>query len=506
MNIIFVTMGAIYTPYFEVYKNLEADIDNIGFYTSDKFHFEKNIKKDSKVKYLKEWELTEQLANIKIDKKLIEKFEKKYFSNESIWNAMSNDRRIFQGKYTKYTQNYKSNYNYDEMLRLFQVFTLNIESFIEDIRPDIVIGMGQGTIGDYLFYKIAKAKKIKFFALKSVKNGNYQTLTDSIGEEHKAIRESFDEYLGGKQVETEVQLEVNKYMQIIGKGVAPYEGNVAIPRKNKIFKKNDLVNYAKYIVKDVIFAFKKRDHHNQALFSLMYFYNNTYKFYRTSQLRKITKGRTIYELDKIKNGHYIFFPLHAEPEISLTNYAKFYQNQIEVIRNIGLQLPSKFKLIVKEHPRNIGRRSSGYYKKILEIPNVDFVDFELPSVEVLKRSKLVIVLSGNIGYEAVLSKIPVITLGATMYNMLPKTMVNHLDGIKDIYTEIDSTIENYRWSGDIFEKYICAIIKNSFPLDLYTVLLRKEGREGGGEFNKKGYKDNIDILTENIYKKITNRN
>ena len=427
-------MGAIYTPYFEVYKNLEADIDNIGFYTSDKFHFEKNIKKDSKVKYLKEWELTEQLANIKIDKKLIEKFEKKYFSNESIWNAMSNDRRIFQGKYAKYTQNYKSNYNYDEMLRLFQVFTLNIESFIEDIRPDIVIGMGQGTIGDYLFYKIAKAKKIKFFALKSVKNGNYQTLTDSIGEEHKAIRESFDEYLGGKQVEAEVQLEVSKYMQIIGKGVIPYEGNVAIPRKNKIFKKNDLVNYAKYIVKDVIFAFKKRDHHSQSFYSLTYFYNNTYKNYRTSQLRKITKGRTIYELDKIKNGHYIFFPLHAEPEISLTNYAKFYQNQIEVIRNIGLQLPSKYKLIVKEHPRNIGRRSPGYYKKILEIPNVDFVDFELPSVEVLKRSKLVIVLSGNIGYEAVLSKIPVITLGSTMYNMLPKTMVNHLDGIKDIYT------------------------------------------------------------------------
>ena len=201
MNIMFVTMGAIYTPYFEVYKNLEADIDNIGFYVSDKFHFEKNIKKDSKVKYLKEWELSEQLANIKIDKKLIATFEKKYFSNESIWNAMSNDRRIFLGKYSKYTQNYKSNYNYDEMLKLFQVFTLNIESFIEDIQPDIVIGMGQGTIGDYLFYKIVKAKKIKFFALKSVKTANYQTLTDTIGGEYKSIRESFDEYLDGKQIE-----------------------------------------------------------------------------------------------------------------------------------------------------------------------------------------------------------------------------------------------------------------------------------------------------------------
>ena len=48
MNIIFVTMGAIYKPYFDVYKNLESKIGNIGFYVSDKFYFEKNEQNDSK--------------------------------------------------------------------------------------------------------------------------------------------------------------------------------------------------------------------------------------------------------------------------------------------------------------------------------------------------------------------------------------------------------------------------------------------------------------------------
>lgn len=491
-------MGAIYTPFFDVYKKLAADMINVGFYVSDKFYFKKNVREDSKIQYLKEWELTEQLANIKVDQKVIAEFEKKYFPDESIWNAISNDRRIFLGKYAKVTQSYNPDYSYDEMLRLFQVFTLNIELFIKNIQPDTIVGMGQGTIGDYIFYKIAKAQKIKYVALKSVKTANYQTLTETIGEEHHSIRKSFDEYLNGKQIDSQLQVKVDRHMQIIAEGIIPYEGNVAIPKRNKIFKINDFGNYIKYIVKDIILAFKKRDHHSRSLYSLMYFYNNTYKSYRARQLRRITQAKTIYQLDKIKNGNYIFFPLHAEPEISLTNYSKFYQNQIEVIRNLCLQLPSKYKLIIKEHPRNIGRRSVGYYKKILQIPNVDFADFELPSLQVLKRSKLVIVLSGNIGYEAVLSKIPVITLGSTMYNMLPKTMVNHLDSIKNIYMEINDTIENYRWDSDILEKYIAAIIQHSFPLDVYTVLLKKEGREGGSQFNEKKYKDSIDVLAEKI--------
>lgn len=497
MNIIFVTMGSGYSPYYDTYKKLSSSINKVGFYVSDKFHFEKYFI-DNEIDYLKEWELTEQLNNTKIDFNLIKEFENKYFPDESIWNAMSNDRRIFLGKHAKVTQSYKPEYNYVEMLSLFQIFASNVERFIEKINPDFIVGMGQGTIGDYMFYKVAKAKNIKFVALKSVKNANYQTLTETIGEEHHAIRETFNEYLNGKTIESEVYDKANKLIKLFADGKTPYEGNVAIPKKYKTFELIDLKSYLKYILKDIIFLFKKRDHHSKGLFSVSYFYNKNYKNYRAKQLKRITNSRTIHDLEKIKNSNYIFFPLHAEPEISLTNYSKFYQNQIEVIRNICLQLPSKYKLLVKEHPRNIGRRSQGYYKKILQIPNVDFADFELPSIEVLKNSKLVIVLSGNIGYEAVLNKVPVITLGNTMYNMLPSHMVNHLDSIKNIYTEIDNTINIYRWDENIFKKYIAAIIKNSFSLDLYTVLLQKDGREGGAIFNKEKYTDNIDILSKNI--------
>lgn len=502
MNIIFVTMGAMYKPYFDTYKSLENNIDKIGFYVSDKFYFEKNKQSDDKIQYLKEWDLTEQLDTIKLDKQLVEKFEKKYFTDESFWNALNNDRRVFLGKYAKYTQDYEPSYEYEDMLKLFQIFTNHIEAFIESINPDIIVGMGQGTVGDYLFYKIAKAKGIKYYTLKSVKTANYQTLTDTISEEHYSIKKSFNEYLDGKSIEPEIYEKANKYIINVNKGLTAYEGNVAISNNYPVFKINYIINFTKYLIKDILTLSKNRDQHNKSLFSLTYLYNNSIKNYRAKQFKKFTKTRTVFELDKLENGNYIFFPLHAEPEIALTNYARYYQNQIEVIRNIAFQLPSKYKLIVKEHPRNIGRRSLGYYKKILDIPNVDFVDFELPSIEVVKRSKLVIVLSGNIGFEAVLHGIPVVSFGNTMYNMLPKTMVNHLDSIKNLYLEIKQTISNYNYSKNVIEKYISAIIKNSFPLDVYTILLRKPGREGGSEFDNMKYKLNIKELSKEILKKI----
>ena len=161
-------------------------------------------------------------------------------------------------------------------------------------------------------------------------------------------------------------------------------------------------------------------------------------------------------------------------------------------------MPNKYKLIIKEHPRNIGRRRNGYYKKILNIPNVDFVDFELPSIEVISRSKLVIVLSGNIGFESVLCKVPVITLGNSIYNMLPKNIVNHLNSMNNLHFEINDTIAKYCYSDDELTKYIGAIIKHSFQLDLYTVLLRKSGREGGSTFNEELYFENIEILSSKI--------
>lgn len=502
MNVVFATMGAMYQVYYDAYIELKDKVDNVGFYVSDSFNFKRNVRNND-ISYLKEWELIEKIKTTKLDYEKIRQYEAKYFKDESIWHSLNNDRRIFFGKYVKHTQDYSPYYCYEDMLKLFQVFIESIEQFIDDVKPNIIFGITPATLGDYLFYKVAIGNGIVYYSLKTVKVGNYQTFTKSIQEEHNHIKQTFNDYLNGITIDEVIINETKKYLNNFKKGSTAYEGNVAIPKNYKIFKLQDLIRLSKSLAKDIFLLSMKKDHHSRGLNVLKFLYDYPIKSYRANKFKSYTLNRTISKLSDIESYNYIFFPLHAEPEIAITNYARFYQNQIEVIRNISLQLPANYKLLIKEHPRNIGRRTLGYYKKILEIPNVDFADFELPSIEVIKHSKLVIVLSGNIGFEAVLLNVPVISMGSALYNMLPSTMVNYVDNIKYLHHEIEKTINEHNPSDEIVEKFISAIIKNSFKLDLYTVLLRKSGREGGSEFDNQKYITNIQHLANEISNKIS---
>ena len=165
-----------------------------------------------------------------------------------------------------------------------------------------------------------------------------------------------------------------------------------------------------------------------------------------------------------------------------------------------MSLPANYKLLVKEHPRNIGRRTTSYYKKILQIPSVDLLDPSLNPRHIISNSKLVIVLSGFLAFEALMSKIPVISLGNAIYNMLPKTLINHVDNIKKLRSEIIFSLNHYSYNEKVVKEYLYAIISNSERLDLYTVLLKKIGRSGGSNFSTDLYRKNVSALTNLITK------
>ena len=165
-----------------------------------------------------------------------------------------------------------------------------------------------------------------------------------------------------------------------------------------------------------------------------------------------------------------------------------------------------FRLIVKEHPRNIGRRSSKYYQKIQNIPNVHMVNPNTNTNKIIKNSKLVIVLSGFIGFESVLQNKPVIVLGNAIYNMLSKNTINYVDNIKSLKKEINYSINNFKYNEDEIYSFLNAIFKNSKRINLYTVLLQKKGRAGGSKYSLEEYKKNVSALSELIENEIKDFN
>jgi hypothetical protein len=116
------------------------------------------------------------------------------------------------------------------------------------------------------------------------------------------------------------------------------------------------------------------------------------------------------------NDKYILFPLHLQPEASTLILSNFYVDQLEVIRNISKVLPANVSLYVKEHPAAYGRHKIGFYKSLLDIHNVKLIAPDVDTQKMIIKSKGVVVLSGTMGWEAMLLGVPVYVLGNVFYD------------------------------------------------------------------------------------------
>lgn len=155
-----------------------------------------------------------------------------------------------------------------------------------------------------------------------------------------------------------------------------------------------------------------------------------------------------------ENDRYFLFPLHFQPEASTAVNAPYYCNQADVIRCVAFSLPRHIKLYVKDHPNGIGFMRMSAYKDILNLPNVKYIDPQANTKKLIKDSIGIITITSTMGYEALLMKKPVITLGHVFYNAHP--YCNHIKGYDELYSAMIGAIENNR---DKFEEYNLKFVK-----------------------------------------------
>lgn len=143
--------------------------------------------------------------------------------------------------------------------------------------------------------------------------------------------------------------------------------------------------------------------------------------------------------DKIPQGDYFVYLFHLQPEYTVDGIAMDYFNQVNLVSGIARLLPVNVKLIVKENPRGIGKlnRPKNYYSDLVRQPNIIFLDHNYDSHELLKNSKALITLSGTAGIEAMLFNKPVFVLGDIFYRKFEYFIyVNSFKKLKD-------TLENF---------------------------------------------------------------
>lgn len=428
---------------------------------------------------LKGWDVVRKGLKRRPSSEEIKNWEKK-LRIPSLWPAVVADRRMIYGKDCKVRQDYKSRYSLSKLQGITIELLESLWSSFETTRPEIILSFSPATVGAQIAELVAKAQGIPTLNLKSMKISNYVTLSEDFYERHNHIRSRYLDYLNKTILNDEVSKAALGYLASAKMKSAVYEGSL-IPQKDSLHKLiiRLLIGFPKAIIRDLIFSMsaEKHDPHYQRRVQSLWHggLGKRLKIYRAKQfLSPITLSHS-----ELLNTPYVFFPFNSEPEIALSVYSRFTLNQIEVIRNISQSVSLGTLVVVKEHPRSWGLRSMGYYRRLSEIPNVRIVPVETPTNEVIRHAKATIVISSFVGFESVLQGVPVVALGNCSYDMLPKTMVCTIKCYDDLPETLQYMSINYKMDEQALLSYVSAVIHESIPIDLYTRMLGKRGRQLG---------------------------
>ncbi len=162
---------------------------------------------------------------------------------------------------------------------------------------------------------------------------------------------------------------------------------------------------------------------------------------------------------------YLYYPLHFQPEASTLVLAPHYLDQINFLSSVSLSLPMGIQLVVKEHPSSVGYRPRGYYRAIEKIPNVVLMPPGVDSQSLIKEALAVVVLSGTVGWEALLHKVPVISFGHAFYN--DSGLTHRCHHHRELPGLIESIMNTPRGVAEDYdtrlEKFVAAVHEGTYP-------------------------------------------
>lgn len=493
MNVIFAAQGVGLKIFHNLLKQIRTplNIKDVGCYVAHSMFYDKFVKEHPDVEYdyilVKEWEIIKKSRLTKPDLNKIKEYEK-IIGNPTLWEPLICDRRIYLGKMCTARQDYRPSFTHEEMLSILQVALERLEGLLSRVKPNVILSLDPVNFGEYLLYLFAAYKGIPMLFFRSTKIKNYVAFDEGIFGCSPHIHKLFQEYKRG-DFSDQWKKEANNYLDKTEKEDIRYEGMIPIPSKKKGSRPKN--NYAFTLMRGIkseidYLLWYRNDISVRGIWGPFFYKRFIFPF--KAKLYNWRYGSGYVTMDQLEMIDYAFYPLQSEPEIASLIWGKSYMNQIETIRNIARSLPVGTKLLVKEHPRSLGYRSSRYYKKILEIPNVLLIHPDTEVRPIIKNARIVITIAGFVAFEAVIYRVPAIMLGGPRpFCILPDSMIRYVNSINDLAFKIEDLMKNYEYKRKHLVDYIAAMMRGSVAVDFFTVLLSKKGRyegDGSGKFEK----------------------
>ena len=327
------------------------------------------------------------------------------------------------------------------LLRMFK-FVFDV---INQHQPNICLGAPTGGMVNTIFYYVCKYLNVPYIAYNiSVTVPNHHFWVSTWGSHNTSVAKQYQQKLIDN---AKPHLNSSEYIERFR------EKPVVFPHLQKLWKQDTSFEF--YKINKAIFlrllhrvvAIVKRvkvSHHKPILPTVI---DNYRFFYLKRRQQRFYKS---YEPKALAEMKYIYYPFHLDPEFVLNVQAPFWHNQYNTIKLLSANLPWGYKLLIREHRYNVGRRATSYLKKLLRLPGVELITAFEDQYKYIANADLVVTVNGTSGFEGILLKRPVLTLDHTFYDALG--YAKKFDGKVDLGTLIIDTMRTFRVSDDYDEK------------------------------------------------------
>lgn len=402
--------------------------------------------------------LAERALEEVIDLKYLDEKEREY-GTPFLWHYFTVDRHMINNWPQNYYVGYNPIFNHDQIKKQLQIRIREIEHMLNQNKPDFVFFCAPGAMGVDILYHIAKKKGIKCVLLTDSRLGDRQILTESMYGLFTGVDKRFSLINSSQGSKLKREDAIKWITQFRDHPIKPYWANP--------IEQNIVINpilFIKNLVRKIIDSFMSK-------YPRVYGNATAVSYLRRNFLNIINRYR-LPRFDKFDPAEdYAFFPLHYDPEAATLLYAPFYVDQLALIKNISQSLPINFKLYIKEHPAMLTLRSPKYYKELKKIPNLKLIEPHINSTEIIRHSRLVLVITGTAGWEASILKKPVITFGRVFFNSL--SFVKKCEATDSLPGMVKDVLEDYKYNEEELINFVTLLLEESFDIDFLKLSREK---------------------------------
>lgn len=394
---------------------------------------------------------------------------------DSIWPFVAAARNHVRSYKDKFYFGFKQNVSDEEIVNYVMALYKCIKNVFENFKPDLIISPNFVTLHHLMFNLYAKKKAVPMIALTDSKiSGNY-FFSESFCHDKGEFFDRLEALNSGRATSQNIE-KAKKYIADFRKNFKKPEGaeywNPGSHEKTLWQKFRHFLSPFYHIVRWYID--KPINYWESIGISIDYKPPSIIlrDHFAYDRYLKFTRNYKYYPFEKLDK--FVYFPLQTQPEESIDVSAPFFNNQIEVARQVAMSLPDDYTLVVKEHPTMVGMRSPSYLEKIDHTPNVKLIDYRIPSQEVLKKARLVICPVGTTIAEAAILKKPVIQLGNLGITLKLPNVSRHTDmptlsqKIKEV---LNANLETKEYEQKL-ENFVAAVFDIGLEIN-YSVMWEK---------------------------------